>query len=84
MYANLEASSLTHCCLARVQVQTVGSGYIALPPQKRFESPVIMQPPTVAVRINSVLRLLSGSVHSTHTWSALCSTWITLMNIKST
>ncbi|KAF6266131.1 hypothetical protein COO60DRAFT_644620 [Scenedesmus sp. NREL 46B-D3] len=30
-----------------IKVQTVGSGYIQLPPQKRFES-VIVQPPTMA------------------------------------
>ena len=27
----------------------VGSGYIAFPPQKPFEKPLIVQPPTVAV-----------------------------------
>jgi hypothetical protein len=30
------------------QVQTVGSGYIQLPPQRRFEKPALFQPPTVA------------------------------------
>jgi hypothetical protein len=34
------------------QVQTVGSGYIQLPPQKRFEG-VVVQPPTVAVSTGS-------------------------------
>lgn len=33
------------------QVQTVGSGYIQLPPQKRFEGGRIMQPPTVSVSV---------------------------------
>jgi hypothetical protein len=31
------------------QVQTVGSGYIQLPPQKRFEGGAIAQPPTLSV-----------------------------------
>ncbi len=28
----------------------VGSGYIAFPPQRPFEKPVFVQPPTVSVR----------------------------------
>eukprot|EP00775_Hariotina_reticulata_P005954 gene5954-6193_t len=31
-----------------IKVQTVGSGFIQLPPQKRFEGSRIMQPPTVS------------------------------------
>jgi hypothetical protein len=35
------------------QVPVLGSGYIQLPPQKRFEKPLVMQPPTVAVRFRA-------------------------------
>jgi hypothetical protein len=48
---------LDFCCACAAdallaQVQTVGSGYIQLPPQKRFEG-VVVQPPTLAVSIGS-------------------------------
>lgn len=42
-------------CLHIVQVQTVGSGFIQLPPQKRFEGSRIMQPPTVSVSGSAVV-----------------------------
>ncbi len=42
------------------QAATVGSGYIQLPPQRRFERPAVFQPPTLAV---------SGS---DYTWQVPC------------
>ncbi|KIY94466.1 hypothetical protein MNEG_13497 [Monoraphidium neglectum] len=36
-----------------IKVPVLGSGYIQLPPQKRFEKPLVMQPPTVAVRFRA-------------------------------
>lgn len=53
-------STWPHCCCCSAQVQTVGSGFIQLPPQKRFEGSRIMQPPTLAVRLR---RLTAAPLH---------------------
>jgi hypothetical protein len=85
---------LDFCCACAavallVQVQTVGSGYIQLPPQKRFEG-VVVQPPTVAVSTGSRKHSsagCSGQLLLTRAQASLryidccfaltCSTWIT-------
>jgi len=43
------ASSPSLRPLQYAQAPIVGSGFIQLPPQKRFERPLVMQPPTIAV-----------------------------------
>lgn len=56
-----------------VQVQTLGSGFIQLPPQKRFEGSRIMQPPTVSVSRSAVVdstSLVWLCAHSHHWLSA--------------
>lgn len=64
----------------------MGSGYIQLPPQKRFES-VIVQPPTMAVSAgtcstalveSSGQRMLTRALLLNHDCPSVpCSTWIT-------
>lgn len=39
----------------------VGSGFIAFPPQKPFEKPLIVQPPTVAVSLEG--KACFGGLH---------------------
>lgn len=66
----------------------VGSGYIQFPPQRPFEKPVQVQPPTVAVRACVLLCLHNCAlpIFSSKTIACVvsCSTWTTPMNTRTT